>query len=146
MPIDPVASATFAPTETPAPGARKQAMDSDVFMSLLVSQLRNQDPSAPMDTNDMIAQTTQLAMMEKITQMTGVSEENFHLQMRSSAAALIGNEVTYTGTDGVEASGLATAVSYSGPVPTVTIGGKSIALDLVSGVGALPAPSPAPVS
>ncbi|WDF33768.1 flagellar hook capping FlgD N-terminal domain-containing protein [Arthrobacter agilis] len=141
MPIDPVASATFAPT-TPAAGAnaKKQSMDSEVFMSLLVSQLRNQDPSAPMDTNQMISQTTQLAMMEKITQMTGLSEENFHLQMRSSAAALIGNEVSYTGTDGTAARGLATAVSYSGPVPTVTIDGKSIALDLVSGVGAVPSP------
>ncbi len=141
MPIDPVASATFAPTVTPAAGAKKQAMDSEVFMSLLVNQLRNQDPSAPMDTNQMISQTTQLAMMEKITQMTGLSEENFHLQMRSSAAALLGNEVSYTGADGAETRGLATAVSYSGPVPTVTIGGRSIALDLVSGVGSLPATS-----
>ncbi|THJ65043.1 flagellar hook capping protein [Arthrobacter echini] len=136
MPIDPVASATFAPTVTPAAGTRKQAMDSEVFMSLLVNQLRNQDPSAPMDTNQMISQTTELAMMEKITRMTALSEENFHLQMRSSAAALIGNEISYTGADGVEAQGLATAVSYSGPVPTVMIGGKSIPLDLVSGVGA----------
>lgn len=143
MPIDPVAPATFAPTETPAAGTRKQAMDSEVFMSLLVSQLRNQDPSAPMDTNQMISQTTQLAMMEKITQMTGISEENFHLQMRSSAAALLGNEVSYTGADGVMTRGLATAVSYSGPVPTVTIGGKSIALDLVSGVGTVPTTPPA---
>ena len=143
MPVDPVASATFAPPEASATGTRKQAMDSEVFMSLLVSQLRNQDPSAPMDTNQMISQTTQLAMMEKITQMTGISEENFHLQMRSSAAALLGNEVSYTGTDGVEARGTATAVSYSGPVPTVTIGGKSIALDLVSGVGTVPTTPPA---
>ncbi|MUK01422.1 flagellar hook capping protein [Vibrio cholerae] len=143
MPIDPVAPATFAPTETPAAGSRKQAMDSEVFMSLLVSQLRNQDPSAPMDTNQMISQTTQLAMMEKITQMTGINEENFHLQMRSSAAALLGTEVSYTGTDGVVTRGLATAVSYSGPVPTVTIGGRSIALDLVSGVGTVPAAEPA---
>ncbi len=141
MPIDPVASATFAPSVTPPADTRKQAMDSEVFMSLLVSQLRNQDPSAPMDTNQMIGQTTQLAMMEKITQMTGLSEENFHLQMRSSAAALIGNEVSYTDLDGAAAHGLATAVSYSGPVPTVTIGGKSIALDLVSGIGALTPPT-----
>jgi flagellar basal-body rod modification protein FlgD len=135
MPVSPVAAATFTPVETPAVGQHKKTMDSEVFMSLLVSQLRNQDPSAPMDTNQMISQTTELAMMEKITKMTGMSEENFYLQMRSSAAALIGNEVSYTGTDGIDARGTATAVSYSGPVPTVTIGGKSIALDLISGVG-----------
>ena len=140
MPVPPVAAATFAPAEkTPAAGTPNQTMDSEVFMSLLVSQLRNHDPSAHKDTNQMNSQTTELAMMENITKMTGMIEENFYLQMRSSAAALIGNEVSYTGTDGVDARGVATAVSYSGPVPTVTIGGKSVALDLVSGVGATPA-------
>lgn len=143
MPVPPIAAATFAPVEkSPAAGAPKQTMDSEVFMSLLVTQLRNQDPSSPMDTNQMISQTTELAMMEKITRMTGMSEENFHLQMRSSAAALIGNDVSYTGTDGKEARGIATAVSYSGPVPTVTVGGKSIALDLVTGVGPQPTTGP----
>ena len=44
----------------------KQTLDSDVFMQLLVTQLRNQDPSSPMDTNQMISQTTQLSMMEKM--------------------------------------------------------------------------------
>ncbi|WP_049822371.1 flagellar hook capping FlgD N-terminal domain-containing protein [Arthrobacter sp. H41] len=134
MPIDPIAptATSFRPAAAREP---KQSMDSEVFMSLLVSQLRNQDPSAPMDTNQMISQTTQLAMMEKITEMTGLSEENFHLQMRSSAAALLGSDVTYAGPDGATTTGLATAVSYSGPVPTVTIGGKAIALDLILGVG-----------
>ena len=37
--------------------APKQAMDSEVFMSLLVTQLRNQDPSSPMDTNQMILES-----------------------------------------------------------------------------------------
>ena len=53
-----------------------------MFMNLLVTQLQNQDPSSPMDTNQMIAQTTQLAMMEKLTDMTTTSQENFSLQMR----------------------------------------------------------------
>jgi flagellar basal-body rod modification protein FlgD len=139
VPIEGVANATAPaaaaglytaePTRTP-----KQTMDGEMFMSLLVTQLQNQDPSSPMDTNQMISQTTQLAMMEKMTDLTTTNEENFSLQMRTAAAALLGQEVSYAGADGASISGIASAVSYTGPVPTVTVDGKEIALDIIAGV------------
>ena len=119
------------PVRTP-----KQTLDSEAFMSLLVTQLRNQDPSSPMDTNQMISQTTQLAMMEKITALSTTSDENFSLQMRTSAAALVGHNVTYTDAAGLSVSGLVSAVSFTGSVPQVTIGKASVALDAISGVTA----------
>jgi len=156
MSIDPVgAPVTTAPAAaggsslyaTAPTAAPKQVMDSSMFMSLLVTQLQNQDPSSPMDTNQMIGQTTQLAMMEKITDMTTTSQENFSLQMRIAAAALVGKQVTYTGSDGSTVTGQATAVSYAGSVPQVTIDGKTIALDAVSGVAAAaPAPASTPAA
>ena len=109
-------------------------MDSEVFMHLLVTQLRNQDPSSPMDTNQMISQTTELAMMEQLTTMAGLDEENFSLQMRTSAAALIGRTVSYSSPDGTDVTGIATAVSFANAVPTVTVGGKDVQLDWISGV------------
>ncbi|WAP51666.1 flagellar hook capping protein [Arthrobacter sp. ATA002] len=130
-----------------APRDPKQTMDSEVFMHLLVTQLRNQDPSSPMDTNQMISQTTELAMMEQLTTMAGLDEENFSLQMRTSAAALIGRTVSYTGPDGVEVTGVATSVSFVNAVPAVTVGGKEIQLDWISGVvdaTAVPPAEPAP--
>lgn len=139
MSIDPVSatggSSLYATAPTAAP---KQTMDSNMFMSLLVTQLQNQDPSSPMDTNQMIGQTTQLAMMEKITEQTTTSQENFSLQMRTSAAALVGKQITYTGTDGSTVTGVASAVSYAGAVPQITVDGKTVALDAVSGVTAAP--------
>jgi flagellar basal-body rod modification protein FlgD len=140
MPIDTVTATTpgmyTTPTATRAP---KQTMDSEVFMSLLVTQLRNQDPSSPMDTNQMISQTTQLAMMEKITALATTNDENFSLQMRMAAASLVGQEVSYADEDGETVTGIATSVSYAGPVPQVTVGGKEIALDAISGITAAPA-------
>ncbi|WP_240630275.1 flagellar hook assembly protein FlgD [Specibacter cremeus] len=120
----------------------KQVMDSAVFMNLLVTQLRNQDPSSPMDTNQMISQTTQLATMEKLTSMDTTATENFSLQMRTSAAALIGQLVSWKDADGAEHSGIAGAVSFAGSVPTVTIGTDKVALDSISGVTTTPAPTP----
>ncbi|MCC9146669.1 MULTISPECIES: flagellar hook capping FlgD N-terminal domain-containing protein [unclassified Arthrobacter] len=134
MPIEavvatPGSSIAAEPTRTP-----KQSMDSEVFMHLLVTQLRNQDPSSPMDTNDMIAQTTQLASMEQLTAMAKMDEENFSLQMRIAAAALIGQNVTYTNDEGVAVTGTAKSVSYAAGVPTVNIEGEDVLLDRISGV------------
>ncbi|NKX53617.1 flagellar hook assembly protein FlgD [Arthrobacter mobilis] len=137
MPIDPVASASGAGLYTDQTARTpKQVMDGEVFMSLLVTQLRNQDPSAPMDTNAMISQTTQLAMMEQMTALAGTNEENFSLQMRSAAAALLGRTASYPGADGSDITGEVTAVSFAAAVPTVTIGGQDIPLDALSGIRA----------
>ena len=139
MPIDAISAtdptSLYAARPTKAP---KQEMDGEMFLSLLVTQLQNQDPSSPMDTNQMISQTTQLAMMEQITALTTTGTENFSLQMRMAAAALIGQDVSYTDSDGETVTGVASAVSYAGPVPQVTIDGVSIPLDTISGVTARP--------
>ena len=116
--------------------ATANTMDSEMFMKLLVTQLKNQDPSTPMDTNAMMSQTTQLAMMEQVTAQTTTANENFSLQMRIAASNLVGREVSYTGPDGVEVRGTATSVSFAEAVPKVTVGGKEVALDLVSGIAA----------
>jgi len=114
---------------------KSQTMDSEVFMKLLVTQLRNQDPSSPMDTNQMISQQTQLAMMEQITNQTTTANEGFSLQMRMAAANLVGKQVTYNdAASGTAVTGTATAVSYAASVPTVTVGGKEVDLDVISGI------------
>ena len=131
--VDPTAQA--AALAANATAQKSQTMDSEVFMKLLVTQLRNQDPSSPMDTNQMISQQTQLAMMEQITNQTTTGNENFSLQMRIAAANLVGKQVSYTDADsGGSVTGTASAVSYANSVPTVTVNGKEVALDVISGI------------
>jgi flagellar basal-body rod modification protein FlgD len=136
MPLDGITGtvSTSVPQTSGTVRTPKQEMDSSMFMQLLVKQLQNQDPSSPMDTNAMIGQTTQLAMMEQITNNTTTGNENFSLQMRISAANLVGKQVSYTDASGATVKGTASAVSFAGAVPTVTVGGKDVALDSISGV------------
>lgn len=137
MPIDSVSGAssmyTQGATDAAAP---KQTLDSEVFLELLVTQLTNQDPSSPMDTNAMISQTTQLAMMEQLTALTSNSTEAFALSMRQAATALIGQEASYTDAQGATVKGIVSKVSFEGTVPQVTIGDETIPLDSVSGLTA----------
>ena len=111
-----------------------QTMDSEVFMQLLVTQLRYQDPSAPMDTNQMMSQSVQLSMMEKMTELTAGSKESFSLQMRTAAAQIIGTTVDYALADGTKGSGTATSVSFAEGIPLVSIGETKVPLDSITGV------------
>jgi len=130
----------------PAAGAApaKNELDSQAFLNLLVAQLRFQDPSSPMDTNQMMAQTTQLASMEQLTALNTTSQESFALSMRNNAANLVGKTVSYTDADGNEAHGLVTSVKYEGAVPTVLVNGIAIPLDAVASVTTGTPDAPAP--
>lgn len=139
MPVESTAPASAASLYTaPAARAPKQTMDGEMFMQLLITQLQNQDPSSPMDTNEMVSQQTQMAMMESLTNLGTKVDEGFSLQMRSAAASLIGEQVSYIGADGASVTGTATAVSYAGPVPSVTVDGVDVPLDAISAVTATP--------
>ncbi|MHA7264742.1 flagellar hook assembly protein FlgD [Arthrobacter sp. TMN-37] len=135
MPIDPItAPPPGGMYTTQPPRAPQQKMDSNVFMTLLVTQLQHQDPGSPMDTNAMIGQTTQLAMMERLTELSAQGEESFGLQMRAAAAALIGKKVNYTKDDGTVVTGTAASVSFEGAVPRVKVGDATVPLDKISGI------------
>ena len=126
-----VVGGLYSGTTTAAPTTG--ALDKQSFLNLLVTQLRNQDPTAPMDSNALMSQETQMASMQSLSDLSTTAQQAFTLQMRAAAAALVGKSVSYSdGTNTI--TGLVTAVSYAADVPTVTVGGKEIALDSVSAV------------
>lgn len=124
------------------PSKAKQSLDGETFLNLLVAQLRYQDPSSPMDTSEMMAQTTQLASMEKLTSIADATLETFALQMRATAAEFVGKDVSYTAADGTTVTGHVASVSFAGSVPELLVDGVKVSLDSVSGInGAKPATS-----
>ncbi|NUU15880.1 flagellar hook capping protein [Cellulomonas humilata] len=127
-------AATSTSTGTSASTAANGELDKQAFLDLLVAQLRNQDPSSPMDSSQLMAQTTQLTTMEKLVQLSDTSRESFALQMRMAAASLVGQQVTWADADGGGHTGTVSGVSYAGSVPTVTVGDQTVALDAVSSV------------
>lgn len=125
---------TSRTTDTSGAKAATKELDKQAFLDLLVAQLRNQDPSAPMDSSQLMTQTTQLSTMESLVALADTQRESFALQMRMAAAQLVGQQVTWTDADGTSHQGQVTAVSYAGPVPTVRVGDADVTLDAVSAV------------
>lgn len=124
MPIPPIGVATAGANTAQPPRAPKQTLDGEVFLHLLVTQLANQDPSSPMDTNAMISQTTQLASMEKLNMLSDTQDVSLGFQQRTAVASLIGTEVTTGGDNPV--TGVVTGVSFAGYEPVLTIGDKQV--------------------
>lgn len=112
----------------------KKEMDKEVFLSLLVAQMRYQDPTSPMDTTEMMAQSTQMASMEQLTAVADTTRESFALQMRVAASAMLGQEVSWTDADKTVQTGTVSGVDFSGAVPMVKVGDATVALDAISSV------------
>src|SRR5881398_2763347 len=91
--------------------SRDDQMGSDMFLKLLVAEMKYQDPSSPMSTSDMMAQTATLTQTQSLQQIATQNSQLLGMQRSLSAAALVGHDVTYTATDGSSQTGMVTAVS-----------------------------------
>ncbi|HEY1531672.1 MAG TPA: flagellar hook capping FlgD N-terminal domain-containing protein [Galbitalea sp.] len=134
MTITAPTSGTTSIYSTPATKPANQTMNSQMFLQLLVTQLKEQDPDSPMDSDAMITQTSQLASMQALTSLQSTDSDNFSLQQRTSAAELIGKTANYVDADGNTQSGLVSAVSFTGTTPTLTIGGQTVDFSTVTGL------------
>jgi len=95
-------SALFgAPAGSTAP---KKSLDKDAFMTLLVTQLRNQDPMNPADSSQLAAQLAQFTSVEQLSQLNdAVASQELSLQeatllsKTSLSASLIGRRAIAIG-------------------------------------------------
>lgn len=87
-----------------APATRSTQLDRDAFLRLLVTQLRHQDPTRPLDAHEFAAQLAQFSSVEQLAQLNDVmasqvraSELASLLSQTSFASALVGRHVTVAG-------------------------------------------------
>jgi flagellar basal-body rod modification protein FlgD len=104
------ASSTPAPT-TPTPNAMAQLSSNfDTFLQLLTTQLKNQDPTAPMDSNQF---TQQLVQFSQVEQQINTNDNLKTLigqgasQAGTFASAYLGKKVSVTNGNASLSSGAA---------------------------------------
>ncbi len=98
---------------------------SDTFLKLLVTNLQHQDPTKPQDSNEYVAQISQMTMVEQLTKLSTASQSTVEQQRMASVVALLGKTVTYVGADGAPATGTVSKVDVSGDTPSITVGDVS---------------------
>jgi flagellar basal-body rod modification protein FlgD len=138
-----VAASSSKASGTSETSKSKNDMDKDLFLKLLVAQMKYQDPSKPADTSQFLAQTAQFTMVEKLEELSKNQTELLTAQLMTSATSMIGRTVTYTGLDGKEASGVVTSTTI-GSNPTLKVGNTDVALSSVKEVKNPPAAAGSP--
>jgi len=69
-------------------------VDYDTFLRLLVAELRNQDPTKPMDSTQYIAQLASFSNVEQSIQINNKLDQLLNSSFISNAGSLIGRNIT----------------------------------------------------
>jgi flagellar basal-body rod modification protein FlgD len=87
--IYPINSSGAEPTTTVAKAAKSQA-DGDTFMTLLVAQLKNQDPLAPQEGTEFVAQLAQFNSLEQLISINDRLNQLLHQQQTAATTGSTG--------------------------------------------------------
>jgi flagellar basal-body rod modification protein FlgD len=109
-----------------------QNLGRDDFLKILITQLSYQDPTAPMEDKEFIAQMAQFSSLEQMTSMAGDFAKLTSMLSGNEAQSSLGKNVEIIMGDSV-IQGTVNAVSR-GPTPQVLVNGTYYHWDQVSQV------------
>lgn len=109
---------------TPKSAQAKNAVDYQSFLKLLVAQMKNQDPTSPMESTEYVAQIASFSQVEQSVQINQKLDQMLQASSLSQATSLIGR--TVTSQDG-KVSGVVSEVKLAASgIVAVTKDGKEI--------------------
>ena len=108
------------------------------YMTLLTTQLQNQNPLEPMDNSDMTAQLAQLSQLSQLETMNASFADVLETVQQDHATSLIGKAVSFVGETGDGSVGLITGtvdqiVNNDGQI-LLGVGDYSLTLNDIIGV------------
>jgi flagellar basal-body rod modification protein FlgD len=104
------------------------------FLNLMIQELKNQDPTSPMDPSTIMQQ---LADMQSITATTGLTTSLNSVALEqsiSSASLLIGSTVAGLDASGNKVSGNVDSVSMVNGAPQLNIGSSALSLSNITSI------------
>ena len=79
---------------TPASQPQAATVDYQAFLKLLVAQMKNQDPTSPMESTDYVAQLATFSQVEQSVQINNRLDQILQASVLSQAGSIIGRTVT----------------------------------------------------
>ncbi len=123
------------------PSTTAAAEDKQMFMELMVAQLRYQDPLNPTDSGEFLAQSAQFTALEKMQDVSDRVGALLGSQMAFGAGAMVGQDVSWIDTDGETThTGTISGVTFGAEGPVFDIGGTPVPLAQLLSVGVTSTP------
>jgi len=112
------------------PGGTNAFNDVDLqdFISLLVTELSNQDPLSPMDNSEIVQQISQILEIESNQRLSDTLESVLLGQSLATASGMIGKTIRALSDEAEAVSGPVDRVSFEEGVASVHVGEHKIAL------------------
>ena len=109
-------------------------LGGDAFLQLLVTQLRFQDPTKPLEDKEFIAQLAQFSNLEQVQEMNQQLFMLAQLFSTSQAMSLVGRNIEYRDANGQTQTGQVTAINFRDGLAYLVVGEQEISPSLVSRV------------
>lgn len=127
---------------TAATSTSASAEDKQMFLELMVAQLRYQDPLNPADSGEFLAQSAQFTALEKMQDVSDRVGALLGSQMAFGAGAMVGQQVSWVDADGVTThDGVISGVTFGAQGPVFDIDGSQVPLAQLLSVGTTTAPA-----
>ena len=107
----------------------------DLFLKLLVDQMKYQDPMNPTDSSEFLSQSAQFTALEKMSTTAEQVTQLVGLQMAFGASSLVGQTVSYPMEDGTSVSGPVSSVKFTSTGPILTVDGVEVPFSEITTVG-----------
>ena len=127
-PISPVTDQSQGSTANTSSLGTAGLLDPSTFLSLLVDELKYQNPLDPTSSSDFMSQIAQLSQVEQLSSVSSASQMD-------EAAGLIGKTVTANGESGDTISGVVTGVTNGSSGPLLNVGNSTVSLSDVQQIG-----------
>lgn len=139
----PVTTGTATPIagligSAPTTAVGDTGMSKDTFLKLLVAQMKYQDPEKPTDSSALITQTATYSQVEALQTISEQNTAMLAMQRATSAGALVGKSVSYTGTDGTTTTGTVSSVliATAATEAQATVNGVSVPVGRLTTISA----------
>ena len=109
---------------TPASQPQAATVDYQAFLKLLVAQMKNQDPTSPMESTDYVAQLATFSQVEQSVQINNRLDQILQASVLSQAGSIIGRTVTTA--DGEISGTVAEVRMFSDGIIAVLEGGEEV--------------------
>lgn len=110
------------------------AVSQDQFLLLLINELQNQDPTAPVDQTQTLAQLAQFSQLSETEDLNKTLTTNQGFANVAQSAALIGKTISTATSTSAGVTGVVTSVSLSNGVNYLQVGGQDVDATTVTSI------------
>ena len=113
-------------------------LNADDFLTLMIKELKNQDPSKPTSTSEMLSQMTQMSTITTFEKLNTSFTSLLNLDFIGLSTSMLGKQVSYLNSDGETITGIVDSVKYEDSNVYLVVGEDTISMTDITAVDDAP--------